>query len=294
MSELVAAGERGRGPVDLAAGSKSLGQRLEVHRGELTAHCSRMLGSAFEAEDAVQETLLRAWCAFDRFEGRASLRTWLYRIATNVCRDMRGAKQRRAMPIDATAGQAAGSSVPVAQPDATWIRPLSGGHISSTDVDPAEQAVARDRIRLAFVVALLDLPARQRSILILRDVLRWKATEVAELLGTTVASVESALQRARSNLAGSNRTADQSNPVDDDQRLLAQRYVDCLERHDIDSLVSLLRGACVLPAVARSSRPPAGSSIEEVDTSRVDLRAVRTRDGKPIPHERWPAHGCSV
>jgi RNA polymerase sigma-70 factor (ECF subfamily) len=254
-----------------------------------------MLGSAFEAEDAVQETLLRAWCAFDRFEGRASLRTWLYRIATNVCRDMRGAKQRRAMPIDATAGQAAGSSsVPVAQPAATWIRPLSGGHISSTDVDPAEQAVARDWIRLAFVAALLDLPARQRSILILRDVLRCKATEVAELLGTTVASVESALQRARSNLAGSNRTADQSSPVDDDQRLLAQRYVDCLERHDIDSLVSLLRGACVLPAVARSSRPPAGSSIEEVDTSRVDLRAVRTRDGKPMPHERWPAHGCSV
>ena len=292
MSELIAAGERKPDPVALAAGSKSLGQRLEVHRRELTAHCSRMLGSAFEAEDAVQETLLRAWCAFDRFEGRASLRGWLYRIATNVCRDMRGAKQRRAWPIDTAAGQVAGGSVPVAQPDATWIRPLSGGHISSTDVDPAEQAVARDRIRLAFVAALLDLPARQRSILILREVLRWKATEVAELLGTTVASVESALQRARSNLAGSHRKADQSYPVDDDQRSLAQRYVDCLERHDIDSLVSLLQRACGLPGVVRSSRPPAESSTEEVGGSRVDPRAGPTRDGGPMPHERWP--GCSV
>lgn len=241
MSELIAAAERARDPVALAAGSKNLGQRLEVHRRELTAHCRRRLGSAFEAEDAVQETLLRAWCAVDRFEGRASLRTWLYRIATNVCHDMRRAGQRRAWPIDAAAGQVAGASVPVAQPAVTWIRPLSGDHISSTDVDPAEQAVARDSIRLAFVAALVHPTARQRSILILREVLQWKATEVAELLGTTVASVESALQRARSNLAGSHCTADQSYPVDDNQRSLAQRYVDSLERRDIDSLVSLLR-----------------------------------------------------
>jgi RNA polymerase sigma-70 factor, ECF subfamily len=241
MSELIAAGERARDPVALAAGSKNLGQRLEVHRRELTAHCSRMLGSAFEAEDAVQETLFRAWRALDRFEGRASLRAWLYRIATNVCHDMRNARQRRARPIDAAARQVTGGSVLVAQPNASWIRPLSARHFSPTDVDPADQAVARDSIRLAFVAALLHLPARQRSILILREVLGWKATEVAELLGTTVASVESALQRARSNLAASHCTAERSYPVDDDQRSLAQRYVDSLERCDIDSLVSLLR-----------------------------------------------------
>jgi RNA polymerase sigma-70 factor, ECF subfamily len=239
MSELIAAGEPARDPA-LAAGSKNLGQRLEVHRKELTAHCSRMLGSAFEAEDAVQETLFRAWRALDRFEGRASLRAWLYRIATNVCHDMRKARQRRARPIDAAARQAAGGSVLVAQPDASWIRP-SARHFSPTDVDPADQAVARDSIRLAFVAALLHLPARQRSILILREVLGWKATEVAELLGTTVASVESALQRARSNLAASHCNSERSYPVDDDQASLARRYVDSLERCDIDSLVSLLR-----------------------------------------------------
>jgi RNA polymerase sigma-70 factor (ECF subfamily) len=190
-------------PVDLTTGLTNVGQQLEVHRGALIAQCRRMLGSTFEAEDAVQETLLRAWCAIDGFEGRAALRTWLYRIATNVCHDMRRAKQRRARPIDATAHQVAGGPVLVAEPDASWIRPLSAGYIPSAGVDPAEQVVARDSIRRAFVAALFQLPPRQRSVLILREVLRWKATEVAELLGTTVAAVESALQRARANLAAS-------------------------------------------------------------------------------------------
>jgi RNA polymerase sigma-70 factor (ECF subfamily) len=225
----------------VATGSTNLAQQLDVHREALIAQCRRMLGSSFEAEDAVQETLLRAWCAIDGFEGRASLRTWLYRIAANVCHDMRRAKQRRARPIDATARQVAGGPVLVAEPDASWIRPLTDSYIPSAGVDPAEQVVARDSIRRAFVAALSQLPPRQRSVLILREVLRWKSTEVAELLGTTVVAVESALQRARATLAASQCAAGQSHPVDDDQRSLVQRYVESFERHDIDALVSLLR-----------------------------------------------------
>jgi RNA polymerase sigma-70 factor, ECF subfamily len=215
---------------------------LEPYRAELTAHCYRMLGSAFEAEDAVQETLVRAWRSFDRFEGRSSLRSWLYRIATNVCLDMLKGSQRRARPMDLTGAGAA--DLPLGEPlaETAWVTPIPDGHSVATAGDPAEVAESRESIRLAFVAALQHLPPRQRAVLILREVLRWSAAEVAELLDTSVASVNSALQRARATLATVDLTdADVLAPSDGEQRALLARYVDSFERYDIDALTSLLR-----------------------------------------------------
>jgi RNA polymerase sigma-70 factor (ECF subfamily) len=214
-------------------------RQLRTQRAALTAHCRRLLGSGFEAEDAVQETFLRAWQALDRFEGRASLRTWLHRIATNVCFDMQGATQRRARPVD-LASSAPGSAPTAARSTAAGLRPLTGCHASRVGDDPAERAVTSEAIRHAFVAALVHLPKRQRSVLLLRDVLRWKATEVAELLGTTVASVNSTLQRARSNLKAGRCAPERPQRLDDRQRPLLQDYVDAFEHHDVDSLVTLL------------------------------------------------------
>jgi RNA polymerase sigma-70 factor, ECF subfamily len=221
--------------------SEELEARLEQHRVELTGYCYRMLGSAFEAEDAVQETLLRAWRSFDRFEGRAALRSWLYRIATNVCLDMLKSRERRARPMDLGPSRTADSPLGDALPEITWIEPIPNGRVLPAEGDPAELAESRDTIRLAFVAALQHLPPRQRAVLILREVLRWKATEVAELLDTTVAAVNSALQRARSALANSDVSAtDSIPPMDDEQRKLVARYVDAFERYDMDSLTALL------------------------------------------------------
>src|SRR3954447_8124389 len=173
---------------------------LEQHRRELTAHCYRMLGSPFEAEDAVQDTLLRAWRSLDRFEGRAALRSWLYRIATNVCLDMLNGRERRARPMDL--GEARSPHGPVGEilPEVTWIEPVPDRLVVADDGDPAAVAQGRETIRLGFVAAPQHLPPRQRAALILCEVLRWKASEVAELLDTSVASVNSALQRARATL----------------------------------------------------------------------------------------------
>ncbi|MFI9101568.1 sigma-70 family RNA polymerase sigma factor [Streptomyces fildesensis] len=216
--------------------------QLERHRVELTGYCYRMLGSAFESEDAVQETMVRAWRSFDRFEGRASLRSWLYRIATNVCLDMLKARERRARPMDLASPVSSSSPLTPALPEATWIEPMPDGRMLPSGGDPAEVAAQRDSVRLAFVAALQHLAPRQRAVLILREVLAWKASEVAELLDTTVASVNSALQRARSALAASDVTAgDPARPMDETQRALLARYVDAFERYDLDSLTSLLR-----------------------------------------------------
>jgi RNA polymerase sigma-70 factor, ECF subfamily len=223
-------------------GSRELELRLEEHRAELTGYAYRMLGSSFEAEDAVQETLLRAWRGFDRFEGRAALRSWLYRIATNVCLDMLTGKERRARPMDLAPARTADAPLGDALPEAAWILPIPDNRVLHEHDDPAEVAESRETIRLAFVAALQHLPPRQRAVLILREVLRWKATEVAELLDTTVASVNSALQRARSTLAAADVAAtDVSSPMDDQQRALLARYVDAFQRYDLDELTSLLR-----------------------------------------------------
>ncbi|HEX2178305.1 MAG TPA: sigma-70 family RNA polymerase sigma factor, partial [Actinomycetota bacterium] len=198
-----------------------------------------MLGSAFEAEDAVQETFLKAWRSFERFEGRSSLKSWLYAIATNVCLDMLSGSQRRARPMDLGPAQSADSSLGPPLPEVTWIEPIPDGRVLPETADPAELAEIRDSVRLAFVAALQRLPARQRAVLLLREVLRWRATEVAELLGTSVASVNSSLQRARTAL-GSRQVTAGSEPISREQQKLLGRYVDAFERYDMDSLTSLL------------------------------------------------------
>jgi RNA polymerase sigma-70 factor (ECF subfamily) len=210
---------------------------LEQHRVELTGYCYRMLGSAFEAEDAVQETLIRAWRGLDRFEGRAALRSWLYRIATNVCLDMLTGRERRARPMDLGPAQEPVAANLNTLPEATWIQPMPDSLVLP-EGDPAEVAVARESVRLAFVAALQHLPARQRAVLILCEVLHWKASEVAQLLETSVASVNSALQRARATLAQTDAAAARAEDVD---RELLDRYVAAFEAYDIEALTSLIR-----------------------------------------------------
>ncbi len=213
---------------------------LEQHRVELTGYCYRMLASPFEAEDAVQETMIRAWRGLDRFEGRAALRSWLYRIATNVCLDMLEGRARRARPIDlGPAGE------PIAEnlrelPEVTWLEPAPDALVVP-DGDPAEVAVARETVRLAFVAALQQLPPRQRAALILCEVLRWQASEAAELLETSVASINSALQRARATLAATDTEAAAARPLADSDRELLERYVTAFERYDMEALTALIR-----------------------------------------------------
>jgi RNA polymerase sigma-70 factor (ECF subfamily) len=228
-------------PVTATKASEDLEGQLEQHRSELTAYCYRMLGSPFEAEDAVQETLIRAWKALDRFEGRAALRSWLYRIATNVCLDMLSSRERRATPMDLGPARAPIEANLNVLPESRWVMPVPTGLIVP-EGDPAEVAVARESIRLAFVAALQHLPPRQRAALILCEVLRWQASEVAELLETTVASINSALQRARSTLAaGKLSESDPAPPLDDADRALLARYVTAFERYDMDALTALIQ-----------------------------------------------------
>lgn len=222
--------------------------RLEDYRVELTGYCYRMLGSAFEADDAVQDTMVRAWRSLDKFEGRSSLRSWLYRIATNVCLDALSAGNRRALPMDLTEPQPAATAVLKARSEPTWLEPVPDAKVLPQGAaDPAEAAVGRESVRLAFVAALQHLPAKQRAVLILREVLAWKASEVAELLGTTVASVNSALQRARATLAASPvRETDPVAPLDEDQQKLLARYVAAFEGYDMEALTALLHEDVVM------------------------------------------------
>ena len=216
-----------------------LEEQLEQYRVELTAYCYRMLGSA-DAEDAVQETFIRAWRAYDGFEGRSALRSWLYRIATNVCFDMLESRKRRARPMDL--GPAGAPIVEnLRTPDQLWIEPMPDGRVVPEAGDPAEIVGARESVRLAFVAALQQLPARQRAVLILCEVLKWKAAEVAELLETSVASVNSALQRARATLEASTATPSTTAPsVDAADAELLERYVAAFEQYDMDGLTALI------------------------------------------------------
>ncbi|HYY46807.1 MAG TPA: sigma-70 family RNA polymerase sigma factor, partial [Candidatus Angelobacter sp.] len=213
----------------------------EPYRAELTAYSYRMLGSPFDAEDAVQDAFVRAWRSRDRFEGRAALRSWLYRITTNVCIDMLNSKERRIRPMDLGPAKEPVATNLNMRPETTWLEPVPMPLISP-ERDPADVAVERESIRLAFVAALQHLPPRQRAALILFEVLRWEASEIAELLDTSVASVNSALQRARATLAKSNLSAtDRPAPLSDTDRQMLERYVAAFERYDITALTSLIR-----------------------------------------------------
>jgi RNA polymerase sigma-70 factor (ECF subfamily) len=219
--------------------------KIEEYRRELTGYCYRMLGSGFEADDAVQETMLRAWRAAEGFEGRSSVRSWLYRIATNICLDMLRGRQRRAMPIDLGPASPPVEALLDWQPDLPWISPIADDKVVPETGDPADIAVARDTIRLAFVTALQHLPPRQRAALILCEVLRMPAAEAASTLGTSVPAVNSALQRARATLADlpeDQRPAD----VDADQADLLARYVDAFQRYDMEQLITLLHDDAVM------------------------------------------------
>ncbi|MFD0968085.1 sigma-70 family RNA polymerase sigma factor [Plantactinospora endophytica] len=241
--------------------------RLEPFRTELTGYCYRMLGSGFEAEDAVQETLVRAWRSFDRYdERRGSLRTWLYRIATNICLDMLRSAQRRALAVDL--GPAAdGPGIGAPAGEQFFVQPIPDGVVLPPHGDPQEMAVRRETIRLAFVAALQHLPPRQRAVLILRDVLCWRAEEVAQLLETTTASVTSALQRARATLRGVERTPGEAlRPADPAQRDLLARYCAAFERHDVEALVALLHEDATM------SMPPFRWWLRGRDQIRLVLR----------------------
>jgi RNA polymerase sigma-70 factor, ECF subfamily len=230
-----------------AAGStQTLAEDLEQYRRELTGYCYRMLGSVFDAEDAVQETMVRGWRGYEGFEGRSAMRSWLYRIATNVCLDMLRSSQRRARPMDMGPSRATDSFTGATLPEHVWLQPVPDAAVLPENGDPAELAAARESVRLAFVAALQYLPARQRAVLILREVLRWQSAEVADLLGTSVASVNSALQRARATMSAREPEEPRPEVVSGDQRELLARYVDAFERYDITSLVSLLHEDAVM------------------------------------------------
>jgi RNA polymerase sigma-70 factor (ECF subfamily) len=216
-------------------------QHLEGHRSAITGHCYRMLGSFFDAEDATQEAMIRAWKGIDRFDGRASLKNWLYRIATNVCLDEIHNKGRRARPMEEGSAFSGTPSVDdlVQRPANTWLEPISDARALPSDSDPSERAILKQSIRLAFVAALQKLAPKQRAALLLVDVLGFSAAEAAETLDTSVASVNSALQRARATL--SDRNFSESPDLSAPQMEMLNRYVTAFEQYDIDALTSLLR-----------------------------------------------------
>nr|WP_042187034.1 RNA polymerase subunit sigma-70 [Kibdelosporangium sp. MJ126-NF4]CEL17761.1 RNA polymerase sigma factor [Kibdelosporangium sp. MJ126-NF4]CTQ91015.1 RNA polymerase sigma factor [Kibdelosporangium sp. MJ126-NF4] len=203
---------------------------LEQYRIGLTGYCYRMLGAGLEAEDAVQETFLRAWRKQDQRHG--SLKSWLYAIATNVCLDMLRSAQRRSVAMDLAGPSKAGTPFPEPLPETAWTQPVPDARV----LDPATVVAERETIRMAFVAALQYLPPKQRAVLILREVLAWKADEVAELLDTSVASVNSALQRARATLA----SRPEPKPLDENQHDVVERYMRAFTRYDLDTLVTLL------------------------------------------------------
>ena len=228
--------------ITMRADAEGVQRQFEQYRGELTAYCYRMLGSPFEAEDAVQDTFIRAWRGIDRFEGRSALRSWLYRIATNVSLDMLSGRERRARPMDLGPAREPILSNLCTLPEVTWIEPIPDALVVRADADPAEVTVARETLRLAFIAALQHLPPRQRAVLILCEVLRWQASEVAELLETSVASVNSALQRARATLAANDLSAATTcSELTEADLALLDRYVAAFEQYDMEALTLLIR-----------------------------------------------------
>jgi RNA polymerase sigma-70 factor (ECF subfamily) len=225
----------------LDAAPRLTADAFDAHRPALLGYCYRMLGSAADADDAVQETMVRAWRNLDGFEGRAPLEAWLYRIATNVCLNLLRGRRRRALPMDVAEASPATAPLGAPPPGEVWVEPMPDRLITSPGADPGEVAATRDSVRLAFVAALQLLPPRQRAVLILRDVLRWRAEEVATLLDASVVSVKSALQRARATLAA--HPPAPAAPVD---RELLDRYLDAFRRYDVDELVGLLRDDATL------------------------------------------------
>jgi len=237
---------------------------LEAFRPSLTGHCYRMLGSAADAEDAVQETMVRAWRSMDRFEGRASLSTWLHRIATNICLDTLSSSARlRMRPMESGTGGDVDSPLEVRE-RTHWLEPIPDVRAIPAGADPHEIAVLRQSIRLAFVAALQRLPPKQRAALLLSEVLGWSAAEIAECLDTTTASINSALQRARATLSvRSDASADALTP---EQLALVESYVDAFTRYDVDALVALLRDDAIL------SMPPYTLWLEGPERIRAWLR----------------------
>ena len=267
-----------------------IGVQLEAFRPELTGYCYRMLGSAFEAEDAVQDTMIRAWKGIDSFEGRAALRSWLYRIATNVCLTMLGSAQRRVRPMDlGPAGSGHAAHPGEAMPAEIWVGPVPDERVLPEGTDPANLVAAKESVRLAFVAALQLLPAKQRAVLILREVLAWSAQEVADLLDTSVAGVNSALQRARATIAAADTGAQVHRPLDAEQKALLTRYVSAFEAYDLSALTALLHEDATL------SMPPVPLWLRGHD----DIRAWMAGTGSgcrgsrlvPVTANGLPAFG---
>ncbi|WP_437902513.1 sigma-70 family RNA polymerase sigma factor [Sorangium sp. So ce327] len=251
--------------------------QLEEHRAALTGHCYRMLGSVVDADDAVQETMVRAWRSLDKFDGRSSLRTWLYRIATNVCLDARADRARRARPLEEGPVGTVDDELQT-RPRTHWLEPVPDAHALPADIDAAERVVLRQSIRLAFVAALQHLPPKQRAALLLTEVLGWSAAEVADSLSTSVAAINSALQRARATLA-SRDLGDMRATLPEPQSALLDRYVTAFEQYDVDRLAALLHEDATL------SMPPFTLWLRGPDAIRAWLlgRGAGCRGSRLVP-----------
>jgi len=252
--------------------------QLEAHRAALTGHCYRMLGSPFDAEDAVQETLVRAWKNAHRFEGRSSVKTWLYRIATNVCLDALSSGSRRGRPFEEAPVGTVDDPLET-RPRTHWLEPIPDAQVTPADADPYEVTAIRQSIRLAFVAALQHLPPRQRAALVLMEVLGWSAAETAESLDMTVAAVNSAIQRARATLAARNVALTDGGPLSAEQTQLLDRYVAAFEQYDVDRLVALLREDATL------SMPPYTLWLQGRSAIRAWLlgRGIGCRGSRLVP-----------
>lgn len=261
---------------------------LECYRRELTGYCYRMLASSHDADDAVQDTLMRAWRGLERFEDRSAegggVRPWLYRIATNVCLDMLKGRGRRALPVELGPAGSGELAMGDPRPEATWVQPIPDVMLASEDGDPAAVAIARETVRLAFIAALQHLAPRQRAVLILRDVLSWRASEVAQLLESSEDAVNGTLKRARAVLASADLEAEAPDSAEVERELL-EGYVDAFERYDLDALVALLHEDAII------AMPPFELWLQGLADIRTFLAAMQDEGG----HDRvlaTSANGC--